>query len=242
MYLRNYTLNIAVSIVLAIVLASVIVGIKNLYMRDHVINTEVPYVSNESEFVEAVENNVGNVFVYGNISSPSLLHCDELELEGISGEYLCIKKVQQRRIVSYVNTHLDNFPSIRWNTINSETIACDEISIYDVVLPVGNIQFPEVAFETAATIYEGDLKTIYYVIKPFTGTCAITANADSVQLKSIRTEDRDGIVFNTRMMIIILLATAVALSVLIIMFVNKLINKYHKQEKGEMTYEEHEIN
>jgi hypothetical protein len=124
--------------------------------------------NNKDMFEHAMNTNIGNAFVYGNLECVDTVTFDE-----IGGEYSYVEKVKERytrhtRVVTKTRTvngktqtYTDTEVYYTWDRVDSWNKHCNKITFMDVEFDYGTIQFPSASHIT--TIKESSkIRYVYY--------------------------------------------------------------------------------
>ncbi|MCI8409958.1 MAG: hypothetical protein HFJ09_11930 [Lachnospiraceae bacterium] len=120
-------------------------------------------IETSEEFTQAIKNNIGYAFIYGELAAVDPVVYPELE-----GEYLEIKKEKERYVEHVINKDVDDNitgchteTTHRWEIENVERKKCENVILLDVTLQANKIKLPQKSYITA--IKESrDLRYCYY--------------------------------------------------------------------------------
>jgi hypothetical protein len=138
----------SISIVAIMILIGVLISgkISEHQMDKNEIYNKAVKIESTDLFQYGMDTNVGNAFVYGDLEA-----VDTVTYPEIGGEYIYVKKVEQRyerheRIVTKEDSDGDTYTEVEvyytWDTENTESKAANEIKFCGVVFPYSKIDLP----------------------------------------------------------------------------------------------------
>lgn len=142
----------SVSIVAVMILIGVLISgkISEHQMDKNEIYNKAVKIESTDLFQYGMDTNVGNAFVYGDLES-----VDTVTYPEIGGEYIYIKKVEQRyerhtrtvtRTDSEGNTYTETEEYYSWDTENTESKTANKIKFCGIVFPYNKIDLPSYSY------------------------------------------------------------------------------------------------
>lgn len=179
----------SISIIAILLLIGVLISEK---ITEHQMDLNEKYnkaakIETQELFEYGMRTNVGNAFVYGELTA-----VDTVSYSEIDGEYLYIKKVEERytmrtRQVKHtrtVNGKTETYYTTEeywtWDTVKTEDIKCSQISFQGVVFHVSKIQIPNEKYITTVQKNSKIRYQYYGTGNRFTGTIFTELKNDTI--------------------------------------------------------------
>lgn len=138
----------SISIIALMLLTGVLISgkISEYQMDKNEIYNKAVKIKSEDLFRHGMDTNVGNAFVYGELKA-----VDTVTYPEIKGEYMCVKKVKERR-EKHTKTETDDDGNTKtttyyeWETDKTESKHCKEVSFLGEKFPYKKISMPSLNY------------------------------------------------------------------------------------------------